>query len=133
MITLTYYFGRYEDEFEYEPDLIDVKDYFEKNLSNEEIAQYVQEWFEDLPKEDQHDILESFEEPNYACPNFLRWVEEDKDWCITEVLMDESMIELFEDELHDYFEEEAGEQWEDAEAYRRDPYAYNGVKQSDFF
>jgi 3-methyladenine DNA glycosylase AlkD len=133
MILLTYYFGVNEDEFEYEPDMLDVADYFEKNLSNEEIAKYVKEWFEELPKEDQHDLLKSFEEPNFACPNFLHWVEEDKNWCVTDVLMDESMLELFEDELHDYFEDDAFDMWEDSRQYGNDPYSYNGVSPSDFY
>ena len=132
-MNFTYYFGDDDYGYDYEVESHEIQSYLEDNLSDEEIAEYVKEWFESLPKDDQHDILQSFEEKNFACPNFLNWVKEDKDWCITEVLMDDSILEHFEDELKEFFEDDAYYLWKDGEAYRKDPYGYNGVSPSDFF
>ena len=39
---------------------------------------------------------------------------------------------LVECEIKDYFEDDAKEAYEDAQAYNRDPYGYYGMSQSDF-
>jgi hypothetical protein len=43
--------------------------------------------------------------------------------------------DLFEDELHDYFEEEAYEEWRIEDAHRdpSDPYEQRGLRHEDFY
>jgi TRAP-type C4-dicarboxylate transport system substrate-binding protein len=129
-MTFTYYFDNDEWGFDYEPHYSDIQYYLDNNLTDVEIAKYVKEWFEGLPEADQKEILSSFEETE---PNYMQWVKDDRSWCISEVLMDESMLEYFEDELKEFFEEDAYEMFKDAELYRKDPYGYNGVSPSDFY
>jgi hypothetical protein len=79
-MTLTYKFDP-EDEIGFEKDLYqsDIKEYFE-SLSTEDKVEAVKAAFKSFSKNDQHDILAEFKEPNYACPDFSRWVEEDFDY-----------------------------------------------------
>lgn len=132
-MTLWYNFGSDDyDEFEYDVSLSQLRNFF-MSLPSEELVDAFQQAFEALPKEDQYAILDERGEKNFACPNYLAWIDDDKEWVISEFLLNNDILELFEDDLHDYFEEEAAEQWRDAEEYRKDPYAYNGVKRSDFY
>ena len=131
-MTLWYDFDDEGYEFEYDASYEDIEGYL-MSLPNEELQDPLAQAFEALPKKDQIEVLEHMEEPNFACPNFMRWLNEEKEWCISEFLMERDILELFKDELNDEFEEEAYEQYRDGKAFRRDPYAYNGLRQSDFY
>lgn len=128
-MTLTYKFDP-EDDYGFEKDLSqkDIKEYFE-SLTEDEKIEAIKAAFESFDKEAQHDILGEMKEPNFACPDFSRWVEEDIDYCLD--LFTEAE-DLFEDELHDHFEEKAYAQYQDGESFRRDAYRYNGVSPDDF-
>ena len=129
-MTFTYYFDNDDHGFDYDPYYGDIQYYLDNNLTDAEIAKYVEEWFGGLSESDQEELLNSFGE---ITPNFMQWVKDDRSWCVSEVLMDDSMIENFEDELKEYFEEDAYEMFKEAELYSRDPYGYNGVSPSDFY
>ena len=128
-MTLWYNFDG--EEFEYDANYSEIEDYL-MSLPSEGLQDPLAQAFEALPKIEQLDLLHDKHEPNFACPNFIRWIEEDKKWCISELLMEPSILELFEDELHDEFEEKAYEQFKDGKYLRRDPYAYNGLNRADF-
>lgn len=129
-MTLWYNFD--EEDFEYDASYNEIENYLMK-LPNEELVDAFKQAFENLPKEEQIRLLAERGEKNFACPNFLQWIEDDKQWVISEFIMEPSSLSLFEDELHDEFEEKAYAQFSDGQSYRRDPYSYNGVSPSDFF
>ena len=130
-MTLTYKFNP-EDDYGFEKDIdrSDIKKYL-GTLSEAEQAELVQTAFEAFTKEDQHEILAYFDEPNYACPEFSRWITDDFDYCSDLIL---EVEELLEGELHDYFEDEARAEWEYAEKYKDpdDPYESRGLTYDDF-
>ena len=128
-MTLWYNFD--ENEFEYDLRYIDIENYL-MNLPSEELVDAFKQAFESLPKEEQIRLLAERGEKNFACPNFLKWIEDDKKWVISEFLMDNEILELFKDELHDEFEEKAYLKYQDAIAYKRNPYSYNGLNRKDF-
>ena len=119
-------------EFEYDAKYSEIEDYL-MSLPNEELQDPFAEAFYQLPKEEQISLLQERNEPNFACPNFMAWLNDDKEWVISEFLMEPSILALFEDELHDVLEDAAYEQFKDQQAYRRDPYAYNGLNRADFY
>ena len=129
-MTLWYNFDG--EEFEYDASYSEIEDYL-MSLPSEELQDPFAEAFNALPKDEQYRLLDERGEKNFACPNSIRWIEEDKKWCISEFLMEPSILALFEDELHDEFEEKAYEQFKDRKYLRRDPYGYNGVSRSDFY
>ena len=128
-MTLWYNFN--EDEFEYDLTYTKIENYL-LSLPSEELVDAFEQSFEALPKEEQIRLLAERGEKNFECPNFLQWIEDDKQWVVSEFIMDSEILELFRDELHDEFEEEAYQQYSDGVAYRRDPYSYNGLNRSDF-
>lgn len=134
-MTLWYNFGgddiHEDEEFEYDLSYKEIENYLMK-LPSEELEDAFKQSFENLPKEEQIRLLAERGEKNFACPNFLQWIEDDKRWVVSEFLMDNEILALFKDELHDEFEEKAYEQYQDVVAYRRDPYSYNGLNRRDF-
>lgn len=128
-MTLWYNFG--EEDFEYDANYPDIKEYL-MNLPSEELVDPLKQAFENLPKEEQLALLDERHERNFAAPNFLNWIEEDRQWVIEEFLMDNDILELFEDELHDEFEEKAYLKYQDGKYYKRDAYSYNGLNRNDF-
>lgn len=131
-MTLQYYFGGYDGEEPYQKDLEmwEIEDYL-KTLPVDELAGLVQEGFELLDKEEQHDILTDMGEPNFACPDYERWVRDEWQFCV-ELITDDSILERLEDELHDFFEDEAGEEYAEQIA-DADPMKAVGMSQRDFF
>jgi hypothetical protein len=131
-MTLTYKFDP-EDYFGFEKDIdqSDIKKYID-SLTEEEKASAIKDAFYSFSKKDQHDILEEINERNFACPDFNRWLEEDPDYCLDLIVEADY---LFEDELHDFFENEAYEEWEYEEMHKDpdDPYEVRGLNRADFF
>jgi hypothetical protein len=126
-MTLVYKFSS-EDDYGYEKDLSesDIAEYL-NSLEKDDLASLVRDVFYLLRKDEQHSILTDLEEPNFACPDFKRWAEEEMDLCI-ELMMDD--IYQLEDEMHDYFEDEAYKEWRSQGS--NDPYKEIGMKPSDF-
>lgn len=131
-MTLTYKFDP-EDDYGFEKDLSqrEVEEYF-KSLSADEIVEALKTAFYTLTKDDQHFVLGEMQEPNFACPDFARWIEEDIDYCL-DILVEAE--DQFEDELHDYYEDKAYKEWRYEEAHKDpdDPYAQRGLRYSDFY
>lgn len=131
-MTLWYNFtGDESEDFEYDLSYTEIEKYL-MNLPNEELVDAFKQSFESLPKTEQIRLLAERGERNFACPDFLKWIEDDKYWVVTEFIMDNEILELFEDELHDEFEEKAYEKYQDEQSFKKDPYAYNGLNRADF-
>lgn len=130
-MTLRYYFGdEYSEPFEKDLDLWEIEEYL-KTLPTDELVDLVQDGFELLDKSEQHDILTDMEEQNFACPDYERWIKDDWDFCV-ELITDDSILSRMEDELREYFEDEAMAEYEEQEA-EGDPMSAVGMSQRDFF
>ena len=130
-MTRTYKFDS-EDDYGFEKDINqkDIKEYFE-SLTEEEKEEAIKAAFNSCDKETQHEILAEMQEPNFACPDFSRWLEEDIDFCVDIFTECE---DLFEDELHDFFEDAAYKEWsyESRYADSSDDYEQRGLNRSIF-
>lgn len=131
---LRYNFDDNGPAFEYNVDISDFVD----SLNPAQICIIAKELYnadlvDDFTKKE---IKDSFAELNipddfdtkYENPDVLdcaRYILENTD--------DDTLYSILDDTIKAYFESEAREQYDDAEAYRKDPYAYNGVRPSDFF
>jgi len=144
-MTLTYWFGRDDDqEFEFEPDYYQIKEFLESQ-DEAVLAEAAEEAFDKLSEQQQSEIItDLINDGSYNLLkktqvgtnvkwsiNWQEMVKKDKDWVITEFVFDN--LDQFEDDMKDYFHREASEQYDDAEAYRKDPYGYNGVSPRDFY
>lgn len=129
-MTLTYYFGRdEEDDFEYEVDLDDylydikrdpkkvlelVKEVYEEDTE-------LQKWYKEEFGIDSSDKIE---------------VDSDEGKDVAYAALsdtDEKIIyDLRKDEIDDYFRDDAYEAYEDAVAYNKDPLGYYGMSIHDF-
>lgn len=130
-MTLRYYFGGgYSEPFEKDLDLWEIEEYL-KTLPTDELVVLVQDGFELLDKSEQHDILTDMKEQNFACPDYEKWLKDDWNFCV-ELITDDSILERLEDELREYFEDEAMAEYEEQEA-GGDPMSDVGMSQRDFF
>ena len=70
-------------------------------------------------------------EDQFETTDIASWLEEDLDYCAD--IFTESE-DLFEDELHDFFEDEAYKEWAYEEAHKdsSDPYLQRGLNRSIF-
>lgn len=126
-MTLTYLFNG--DEYEFDIGYGEVLDYVE-SMTPDEAFELVEEGFYMLDKERQHEILKVAEETNFACPDFAKWIEDDISFCVDEIIMEPDNLYRLEDELHDFYEDTAFNQYQDS---TMDSYEYNGHTQSDFY
>jgi|GEM_PF-6154742 hypothetical protein len=121
-------------EFEYKIDFSQFSDFIIKKLSKEEILEFVVDtWLtlEDNSKEKKD--LES----NYDIITKKDWEEliEDDLYIVLDFIGDheEEFIELYEDDILEYFYDEAITAEKEAREYERDPYSYYGLRRDDFF
>lgn len=123
-MTLTYFIGDdyHDDSFEYECDLED----FIETLSKEELVNFVYETIDSniitswkLPSNDEElrELLNNDEELLRDLVN--EYYNELYDW--------------FEEEIKDFFYDDAIESYGDSQEYARDPYTYCGVSRKDFY
>ena len=126
-MTLTYMFNG--EEFEFDITYSKVVDYVE-SLSAEEAIELVKDCFYELEKDIQHEILNEVEEPNFACPDFGKWIADDVGFCVDEIIMEPDNLYRLEDELHDFYEDEAYNNYKDS---TMNPYEEIGMNPSDFF
>lgn len=133
-MTLTYRFDP-DDYNGFEKDLTqsDIEEYLQ-TLPTEEVVGLVKDSFNLYTKEDQHQILADVNEPNFACPNFERWVADEWDLCV-ELVMEAETLYRMEDELHDYFEDAAYKEWTYEQEHKDpdDEYAQRGLSRADFY
>ena len=116
--------------FEKDLDMWQIEEYL-STLHPQELVELVQEGFELLSKDEQHEILTDMGEPNFACPDYDRWLTDEWQFCV-ELITDDSILERLEDELHDYFEDEAMKEHQEQVA-DGDPMRAVGMSQRDFF
>ena len=84
--------------------------------SREEVAEGLQE----LSKEELLEVLDGEEYKD--CTKEI----------IIEAIMDSDLESSFEDDLWEYFESVARDEWSDNLEYSKDPYGYYGLRESDF-
>lgn len=97
-------------EFEYEFDDNEFITYLHNKYSLEDLANMFQEELAEVPE----------------------WGDQDYD---QEDVLDDTIannIFKFEDQIKDYFQRDAYEEYIDQREYEKDPYSYNGVSRSDF-
>ena len=116
-MTLRYYFD--DEEFEYDLEYSDIYEYF-NGVPNEELIKYLEQEFDNMSKKDKAELLnELLDDPTTLIkrregtsitfvPNFENLIEDDKSWCIDTFLYDN--LDQYEDELKQYFEDEAREE-----------------------
>lgn len=129
-MTLTYYFGRYDnEEFEYETDFSDYL--YDLKKSPKEVVELVKELY-DKDEELQKWAKEEF---NINSSNDIVLDTDDGKDFSYEALddIDEDVLyKLRKDEIEDYYRDDAKEQYEDYKSYIKDPLGYYGMSQSDF-
>ena len=112
----------HDDEFEYECDLED----FIETLSKDELVDFI------------YEVLDSTTIVNWELPENNEELREllNNDEDLLRDLVNEYYNELydwFEDDIKDFFYEDAMECYSDAKEYARDPYAYYGGSRKDFY
>jgi hypothetical protein len=127
-MTLIYYFNG--NWFEKDISQSDIEEYI-RTLPKREIAELVKDSFYLWTKEEQHDILVDIGEPNFACPDFERWVDDEWELCM-DLIMEVDTLDRLEDELHDYFEYDAMREYENEPEEPSDPYVQRGLSRLDF-
>ncbi len=122
---LTYYFGRYDDEeFEYETDGTD----FIQSIELEDaipLAEYLidnNEHIKDLALEYNIKSAKDIDITTDSGKEFIHYILHD-------YAEPEDIVEVYEDDLLDYYREDAYEAYEDS---KLSPWEYNGVDISDF-
>lgn len=116
-MTLKYYFD--ENEYEFELDYKRIHEYFE-GLPIRVLSKYIEEEFDNMSKKEQAEIItELSDDPTRLMkrreginityvPNFEQLLDDDESWCIDTFLFNN--LDQYEDELKQYFEDEAKEE-----------------------
>ena len=128
-MTLKYEFGGddYHDgqEFEYDLELSQLYEYF-KGLPDRILKQYCEEGYDSMNEQEQSEILTDLINDNDSTllmkrregynvkwyPNFEQLLEDDEEWCIDTFIIDNN-LDVYEDELKEYFEDDAYEAYKE--------------------
>lgn len=138
-MTLTYDFDG--NDFEYEPEQYEIDSYIEEQPI-EVISELAEEAFSRMSEQERSEIITDIlnsgdihwlkkHQEGTNVRYSINWevaFNEDKKWVMEFISEDD-----FKDELHDYFYKAASDAFDDADAYNRDPYGYNGVSERDFY
>lgn len=123
-MTLRYYFN--DEEFEYELEYSEIYDYF-NGVPNEELIKYLEQEFDNMSKKEQAEIITDLSDDPITLikrkegtsityvPNFKQLIDDDKSWCIDTFLYDN--LDQYEDELKQYFEDDAYEAYKEESDY----------------
>ncbi|MEG2001837.1 MAG: hypothetical protein RR107_01925 [Clostridia bacterium] len=109
---IEYYFGEYEELYEFNADFKQVKDAL-MECDRAELVQCVNDFADDEKKAEID----------------LKTCEIDE---IVMFIINNDLEKYLEEYLADYFEIEAKEMWKAENDFQKDPYRYNGVSQRDF-
>lgn len=128
LVTINYYFGRYDDElFPYEVDIDEYTD----SLSLQDKLNLAKSMYDDLPKTEKEYAKNEYDinsEDDFIVGNTDAY-----DY-INDVLFtidfQDLIFQIDEDRVEDFFRSEAYEAYEDS---KLDPYTYNGVSPRDFY
>lgn len=131
-MTLYYDFDENED-YPYEVKEQDVEEYVD-SLTNEKYRKFAKEIWEELPLEKKEYYIKNYnitkiEDFDAVFPGIYDAMKE----LITEDASDDMLDSVLGDDMKEYFYDRAYEQFKDSQAYEKDPYGYNGVKESDFY
>ena len=127
-MTLEYEFGSRQGTFEYDLDYSEIMNYFQ-SLTDSDLVELMMGAWDKMSKDEQLNILYEMNSPQG--PQFDQWVEDDREWCIETFAYDH--LEDYEDELHDYYEDKAYEDYIDCGGKPSDPYDDIGMSPSDFY
>lgn len=117
--------------------------YYVKEQYEDEAADYIirshtyddilQDYIDYIYSTDSEDVKKDLEEFGfYGTEESIRNMsEEDKEDLTNQIIKELIELDIYNDELMDYFEDEAYERYSET-ADNQDPYDYNGVKRSDF-
>lgn len=100
-------------EFEFEPD-------------SDDIDRFTDEIMKVYPKAELEKILKDLLPNDYSDLDIEDQITELKD-----IVRDNT--DLFDEDAYSFFEDEAYELYKDSAEYSKDPYAYYGLRQSDFY
>lgn len=101
---------------------------FEYNYEPTNLEDCINAWYEDgAMEEDRQFMLDNDWNPDDP--------RDRRDWAFESDDFWDYAYDFYEDEAHEAFleDDDIADQVAEAEEYRRDPYAYNGVHRSDFF
>ena len=129
MAELIYNFGNGE-EFAYEYNESDAVDYIVRTLGYDEIlkdyAQYI------FPKETQQNKKIISEYGFTDQDSISSMDEEEKEDLVNEIIDKLLDADVYNNELYEYFYDDAYEEYKEYEDYNDDPYSYYGLRRSDF-
>ena len=126
---ITYYFGEYDDEeFEFEADPYEYVDSLEKP-EQWKIAKKMFDNFDDVTKEDAKIQFSDCINDNF---DIVKQDDELLYFILHEYGTEEDVYNVAEDEVDNFFEADAIEEYNDTKEYRKGPMWYHGLKQSDF-
>ena len=132
-MTLTYCFDEYSEyEHEYEIDADQIKDYFKSLTRKEQLEAIKGEW-DKMSDEEKSEMLDLIDDPTLIkevdgnkVPDFETIYEDDFDWLVDTFIVDSieygESAEDWEDELKDYFKDEAREDYGEYQDWKKDPY-----------
>ena len=118
---------------EYEVDSDDLKEFFNE-YSDETIANNVEEYFQKLSEEQREEIVGLVEDEDFLDKaskkiDWMKLLKEDKDWVLFEILDSEGILEQFGDEVRDFFEAAAEEEFKD----QMEEHDYDRVHNTDVY
>ena len=128
MVVIDYEFGRKQEDFSYEPDFSDYRRHVEKSPKS------VLELVKDIYDEDEK--IRNWLHKDYSIDN-VDQLEIDSDegrdlvYLIMSEADDDLIYELREEEVKDFFINDAYEEWEDYKAYTTNPLKYYGISERD--
>ena len=107
--------------YEYNIDFKEIENYF-NSKDDTDIINDLEEVFLHLKEKDQEQYIKFSQEP--PIEKYGKLLEEDRSWCLQIFSNEEDITKLlFEDELKDYFEDEAYKQFKEETDYDdEDPY-----------
>lgn len=117
------------DEYDYEYE-VDTRPFFDK-LSDEEVVDLASEVISQSSEDDVKAIMDEYgyystklDAKDPKSVSFARHLVKDTD--------EEVLNEIMEDDVKEFFENEAYEEFEDSLTYERDPLGYYGMSSRDF-
>lgn len=116
-LTYTFEGKKHPVEYEYEISTYELEEFLEDEIGLDRLVDNAKSTFSDMEDEKKQSIIDSLkDDDDFYDNNGINWpvlIDNDISWCIDEGLID---LSLFEDELYDYFKQDAKEAWIDTTA-----------------
>ena len=128
MVVIDYEFGPKQDDFSYEPNFSDYRRYIERSPKS------VFELVKDIYDEDEK--IKNWLHKDYGIDNVDQLeINSDEGRDLVYLIMSEAdddlIYELREEEVRDFFINDAYEEWEDYKVYATNPLKYYGISERD--